>query len=132
MSSASQKMEPTERKPEPRRRRRTIKERREIAEASLKPGSTVREVAEAYEVHPSQIGKWRRLYRHGQLGNGAAPPMLAVHIAAEEKANKRSRASNLQRNQAGAIHIEFARARVSIEGGADAAMVRAVLESLAG
>jgi transposase len=132
MSNASQKLDGAERKPEPRRRRRSIKERREIAEASLKPGTTVRDVAEAYEVHPSQIGKWRRLYRNGQLGNAPAPAMLAVHIAEEVEPKKRSRASNLQRNQAGAIHIEFARARVSIEGGADAAMVRAVLECLAG
>jgi transposase-like protein len=92
----------------------------------------VQDVAEAYQVHPSQIGKWRRLYRNGQLGNAPAPAMLAVHIAEEVKPNKRSRGSNLQRNQAGAIHIEFARARVSIEGRADAAMVRAVLECLAG
>ena len=131
MSNASQKLDGTERKPEPRRRRKSIKERREIAEASLKPGTTVRDVAEAYEVHPSQIGKWRRLYRNGQLGNAAAPAMLAVRIA-EEEPKKRSRASNLQRNQAGAIYIEFARARVSIEGRADAAMVGVVLECLAG
>jgi transposase len=132
MSSASQKTDPTERKPEPRRRRRTIKERREIAEASLKPGTTVREVAEAYEVRPSQIGKWRRLYRNGQLGNAPAPAMMAVHIAEDVEPKKRSRGSDVQRNQAGAIHIEFARARVSIEGRADAALVRAVLECLAG
>jgi transposase-like protein len=132
MSNASQKLDGTERKPERRRRRRSIKERREIAEASLKPGTTVRDVAEAYEVHPSQIGKWRRLYRNGQHGNAPAPAMLAVHIAKEVEPKKRSRASNLQRNEAGAIHIEFARARVSIEGRADAAMVRAVLECLAG
>ena len=131
MSNVIQKLDGAERKPEPRRRRRSIKERREIAEASLKPGTSVRDVAQAYEVHPSQIGKWRRLYRNGQLGNAPAPPILAVHIAEEGEPKKRSRASNLQRNQAGAIHIEFARARVSIEGGADAAMVRAVLECLA-
>ena len=131
MSNASQKLDGAERKPEPRRRRRSIKERREIAEASLKPGTTVRDVAEAYEVHPSQIGKWRRLYRNGQLGNAPAPAMMAVHIE-EVEPKTRSRGSNLQRSQAGAIHIEFARARVSIEGQADAAMVRAVLECLAG
>ena len=131
MSNASQKLDGAERKPEPRRRRRTIKERREIAEASLKPGTTVRDVAEAYEVHPSQIGKWRRLYRNGQLGNAPPPAMMAVHIE-EAEPKKRSRGSNLQRKQAGAIHIELARARVSIEGQADAAMVRAVLECLAG
>ena len=132
MSNASQKLDGTERKPEPRRRRRSIKERREIAEASLKPGTTVRDVAEAYEVHPSQIGKWPRLYRNGQLGNAASPAMLAVRIAKEAEPKERSRGSNLQRNEAGAIHIEFARARVSIQGRADAAMVRAVLECLAG
>jgi hypothetical protein len=58
--------------------------------------------------------------------------MLAVHIAEDVVPKKRIRASNLQRNQAGAIQIEFAGARVRIEGGADAAMVRAVLECLAG
>jgi len=132
MSSASQRVDGAERKPEARRRRRTIKERREIAEASLKPRTTVRDVAEAYEVHPSQVRKWCRLYRNGQLGNVASPAMLAVRIAEGVEPEKRSRASNLQRNQDGAIHIEFARARVSIEGRADAAMVRAVLECLAG
>jgi transposase-like protein len=132
MSNASEKLDGTKRKPDPRRRRRSMEERREIAEASLKPGTRVREVAEAYEVHPSQIGKWRRLYRNGQLGNAPVPAMMAVHIAEDVEPKKRSHASNVQRNQAGAIHIEFARARVSIEGRADAAMVRAVLECLAG
>jgi len=132
MSSASQKADGAERKPGPRRRRRTIKERHEIAEASLTPGTTVRDVAEAYEVHPSQVRKWRRLYRNGQLGNAPAPAMLAVRIAEGVEPEKSGRASKPQRNQDGAIHIEFARARVSIEGRADAAMVRAVLEYLAG
>src|SRR4051812_41083185 len=132
MSSASQRVDGAERKPEARRRRRTIKERREIAEASLKPGTTVREVAEAYEVHPSQIRKWRRLYRNGRLGSAARPAMLAVRIAEDVEPEKRRRASKPPRNPDGAIHVEFARARVSIEGRADAAMIRAVLECLAG
>jgi transposase-like protein len=131
-SSASQKADETERKPEATRRRRTIKERREIAEASLKAGATVQEVAEAYEVHPTQIRKWRRLYRNGQLGNTATSAMLAVRIAEGVEPEKRSHTWKPQRNEGGAIHIEFARARVSIEGKADAAMVRAVLECLAG
>ena len=132
MSSASQKADGAERKPAARRRRRTIKERHEIARASLKPGATVRDVAEAYEVHPSQIRKWRRLYRNGQLGTAATPAMLAVRIAEGVEPEKSSRGSKPERNQNGAIHIEFARARVSIEERADAAMVRAVLEYLAG
>lgn len=132
MSSGSQKAVETGREPEATRRRRSIKERREIAEASLKPGITVREAAESYGVHPTQIRKWRRLYRNGQLGNTATPTMLAVRIAEGVQPEKRSPASKPQRNEGGAIHIEFARARVSIEGRADAAVVRAVLECLAG
>lgn len=131
-SSASQKAVETEREPEATRRRRSIKERREIAEASLKPGATVQEAAEAYGVHPTQIRKWRRLYRNGQLGDARAPAMLAVRIAEGAEPEKKGKASQPQRNEGGAIHIEFARARVSIEGRADAAMVRAVLEYLAG
>jgi transposase-like protein len=132
MSSVSPRAVETERKPEATRRRRTIKERREIAEASLKAGTTVREVADAYAVHPTQIRKWRRLYRNGQLGNTATPTMLAVRIAEGVEPEKRSHLSKPQRNEGGAIHIEFAQARVSIEGRADAALVRAVLECLAG
>src|SRR3954464_10041643 len=116
MSNASQKLNGAERKAAARRRRTSIKERREIAEESLTPGTTVRDVAEAYEVHPSQIRKWRRLYRNGQLGNAATPAMLALRIAEGGEPEKSSRSSKPQRNQDGAIHIEFARARVSIEG----------------
>jgi transposase-like protein len=132
MGNTSEKVDGTERKPETRRRRRSIKERREIAEASLKPGTTVQKVADAYEVHPNQIRKWRRLYRNGQLGNTTASSMLAVQIAEDAEPEKRSRTSKPLRNQDRAIHVEFARARVSIEGRADVARVRAVLECLAG
>ena len=68
MSNASQKLGGAERKPEARRRRRSIKERREIAEASLKPGTTVLYVAKAYEVHPSQIGSGVVCIGMGNLG----------------------------------------------------------------
>jgi hypothetical protein len=43
-----------------------------------------------------------------------------------------SHASKQKGKQTGSIHIEFARARVSIDGSADVATVRAVLEFLAG
>ena len=58
--------------------------------------------------------------------------MLAVRIAEGAEPEKKSKTPKRQRNEGGAIHIEFARARVSIEGRADPVMVRAVLECLAG
>lgn len=72
-SSSNQKGEAVERTREVKRRSRSVEEKRQIAEASLKPGASVAEMAQAYGVHPSQIGKWRRLYRNGLLGNASSP-----------------------------------------------------------
>ena len=98
----------------------------------MQRGASVAEVARAYGVHPSQVGKWRRLYRSGVLSNEPAPPLLAVRVADTVELDETSHASKQKGKQSGFIHIEFARARVSIEGSADAATVRAVLECLAG
>lgn len=131
-SSSNQKGEAAERRRKVRRRRRSVEEKREIAEASLQPGTSVAEVALAFGVHPSQVGKWRRSYRKGLLGNLSAPPLLAVRIADAVELDGTSHASEQKSKQSGSIHIELARARVSIDGSADATTVRAVLESLAG
>lgn len=109
-----------------KRRWRSAEERRAIAEASLKAGTSVREVAERYGVHPSQVGKWRRQYRKGGLEGTPAPAMLAVRVTDDVQPDQS------KVNGRGLIHIEFARARVSIEGMVDAATLQAVLASLAG
>jgi transposase-like protein len=116
-----------------KRRWRSAEERRAIAEASLQAGTSAREVAERYGVHPSQVGKWRRQYRKGGLeGSTPAPAMLAVGVADDVQPDQTSRSSKSKVNGRGLIHIEFARARVSIEGIVDAATLQAVLASLAG
>jgi transposase-like protein len=130
-SSSNQKGAAAERKHEVRRRKRSVEEKRQIAEASLQPGASVAEVAQAYGVHPSQVGKWRQLYRSGLLGNASAPPLLAVRVADAVELDETSHASKQKGKRTGSIHIELVRARVSIEGSADAATVRAVLECLA-
>jgi transposase-like protein len=130
MSNSNQKSNGPEQEAAIRRRRRSDEEKREIAEASLKPGASVRAVAEAYGVHPSQVGKWRRLYRGGS--SRKTPALLAVRVTDDAPQCQRSRASRSKANQHGIIHIEFPRARMSIEGTADGATLRAVLECLAG
>jgi transposase-like protein len=57
MSNSSQKSNGPEQEAATKRRRRSAEEKREIAEASLKPGASVRGVAEVYGVHLSQVGK---------------------------------------------------------------------------
>jgi transposase len=131
-SSSSQKGEAVERRRETRRRRRSVEEKGQIAEASLQPGASVAHVGKAYGVHASQVGKWRLAYRNGLLGNASAPFLLAVRVADAVERDETGQASKQKGRRTGSIHIEFARARVSIEGAADAATVRTVLECLAG
>ena len=79
-----------EQKPAPKRLRRLAEGKRRIAEASLKPGASVQQVAQAYGVHRSQVRKWRRLYRRGMLGD-SKPALLAVHSAESMPEGARSR-----------------------------------------
>jgi hypothetical protein len=58
--------------------------------------------------------------------------MLAVRVTDDGQPDQTSRSSKSKVNGRGMIHIEFARARVSIEGMVDAATLQAVLASLAG
>jgi transposase len=132
MSNWNQKGSGSEHEARINRRRRSAEEKREIAEASLKPGASVRAVADAYGVHPSQVGKWRRLYRSGSLRKAQVPALLSVRVTDDAPQGETSRASKSKANQHGIIHIEFANARVSVEGTADGATLRAVLECLAG
>jgi len=132
MSNSNQKSNGPEQEAVIRRRRRSAEEKREIAEASLKPGASVRAVAEAYGVHPSQVGKWRRLHRRASSRKTPAPALLAVRVTDDAPNDQKSRALQSKANQHGIIRIEFASVRVSIEGVADGTTLRAVLECLAG
>jgi hypothetical protein len=60
-----------------------------------------------------------------------APAILAVRVTEDIQADHTSRSSKSKANGHGMIHIEFARARVSIEGMVDVTTLRAVLVSLA-
>jgi hypothetical protein len=55
-----------------------------------------------------------------------------VRVTDDVQPDQTSRSSKSKVNGRGLIHIEFARARVSIEGMVDAATLQAVLASLAG
>jgi len=64
--------------PKVRKRRRTIKERRDIVEETLVPGASVARVARRHDVNANQVFYWRKLYREGQLGLG-----LGTHRSGE-------------------------------------------------
>jgi len=112
--------------PKAKRRFRSKQERRHIAEESLEPGASVAVVARSHGVNANQVFLWRKLLREGRLDLkvAASAQLMPVRIA-EVVGGDRSAMS-----YAGAIHIEFGRTRIRIEGSADPESLRLVLEHL--
>jgi hypothetical protein len=64
-----------------KKRRRTIRERREIVEETLLPGASVSRVARRHDITANQVFYWRKLYREGQLGSNADTRLVPVKVA---------------------------------------------------
>jgi transposase len=114
---------------EPRRRFRTVEEKRRIVEEALEPGASVSRVARTHGMNANQLFSWRRLYLEGrlELKNQEEPGLLAVRVVAGGKeAVRRGRGSAA----CGTIQIELARGTVRIVGMADPASLQTVLEYL--
>jgi transposase len=116
-----------------KRRYRTVEERRRIVEETLADGVSVAIVARRHGVNANQVFQWRKLYQSGLLEPSLqhnAARLLPVTVVEEAVSGEEQNAS-VAAPSSGAIHIEFpGRVLVSVEGRADAALVRAVLESL--
>jgi transposase len=123
------------------RKRWSYEEKRRIVELTLVPGASVARVAQAEGVNANQVFLWRRAYRNGELLPDDSTALLPVLIEADA-----SRSADLSSEleaelvaseqpalapPSGAIHIEFpGRAAISVERGADRALLRTILESL--
>jgi transposase len=117
----------------PQRQRRSIVEKRRIVEETLLPGASVARVARAQGINANQVFGWRRLYLAGRLG-AQKPGMKLLPVRVSESGTAPAiveRGSvNLPKLQPGTIHIELRQAQVRIEGNADPALVRVLLECL--
>ena len=95
-------------------------------------GVSVARVARANGINANQVYAWRRLYEKGLLG----PPhnqtaLVPVRITDPTSVTEGSRYGN-RHGEPGSIQIDFATARVQIDGAADTATLRIVLECLRG
>jgi transposase len=103
------------------RRWRSVAEKRRIVELTLVPGASVALVARAHGVNANQVFKWRREFERGELSEPVSASLLPVVLAGGDKPQTSS----------ACIHIELqGRALISIESGADPALLRTILESL--
>jgi transposase len=115
-----------------------VEEKRRIVELTLAPGASVARVAQAEGVNANQVFQWRRTYQNGELlpgsallpvvvGTGTGVPEMALERAAGQAAPEET----FPESPSGSIHIELpGRAAISVERGADRALLRTILESL--
>jgi len=115
------------------RQRRSIAEKRRIVEETLAPGASVARIARAHGVNANQVFGWRRLYLAGRLGEQKPGIKLLPVRVSESKAAPvvvEHRVPDFSQPQPGTIHIELRQAQMRIEGNADPALVRVLLECL--
>lgn len=117
----------------PQRQRRSIAEKRRIIEETLADGASVARVARAHGINANQVFGWRRLYLAGRLGD-RKPGMKLLPVRVSESLPTplpmECSSAEFAKPQSGTIHIELRQAQVRIEGSADPALVRVLLECL--
>jgi transposase len=117
-----------------RRRFWTPEEKRRIVEQTLASDVSVAMVARQHGVNANQVFYWRKRYQAGQLVNNEQAQgvrLLPVSVSDEEPSPVPER--SIEAGSGVTINIEIpGRALVSVEGAVDAAIVRAVVESLRG
>jgi transposase len=113
-----------------RKRRRSIKERRDIVEETLLPGASVARVARRHDVNANQVFSWRRLYREGRLGIGTPAGLLAVKVEAERTVTAGKREES-RLSAAGTMEIRLPKGTLRIAGSVDVVALQTVLAYLA-
>jgi transposase-like protein len=108
-----------------KRRTWSAEEREVIVRASLKRGTTVSAVARVYGVQPWQIYEWRKKARQ-TAQQSKAVTLVPVQVADPDQADNR------EAKKSCSVVIEAATTRITITGLIDEAVVRTVLECLAG
>jgi transposase len=111
-----------------KKRRRTIKERRDIVEETLVLGASVARVARRHDVNANQVFYWRKLYREGRLGISMNTQLLPVRVEAERPAETvKGEDPTLS---SGTMEIKLPRGTLRIAGSVDVVALRTAMEYL--
>ena|SRR5579862_8282285 len=121
---------------QPKRQRRSIAEKRRIVELAMQPRASIARIAREHGVNANMVHYWRKLYREGRLGENTSNSvrLLPVSVSEPTVTAMVEPPTNLSPSPStaysGSIYIEFAKIHLRIEAGADAGLLRLVLESL--
>jgi transposase len=127
-----------------KRQLRSAAEKLRIVEEALVPGASVALIARAHGVNANQLCAWRKLHLAGRLFENRSKTVasLAARLLSVTVSDvgqqlgtvaadaPRTPAPVLCSAPSGSIHIQFPKAQVRVEGGADASALRVVLECL--
>ena len=122
-----------------KRQRRSIAEKRRIVELAAQPGASIARIAREHGVNANMVHYWRKLYREGRLGQSKADGVHLLPVTVSEAAPSpvlppamplSVPVAVVSGSTAGAIYIEFPKIHLRVESGADAALLRVVLETL--
>ena len=122
-----------------KRQRRSIAEKRRIVEQAMQPGASIARVAREHGVNANMVHYWRNLNRQGRLGEKPIDSICLLPVSVKESpatavvesVTKLSSMPELRPvAAAGSIYIEFPKIHLRVENGADAALLRVVLETL--
>lgn len=98
---------------------------------TLEPGASVAEVARVCGVNANQLFRWRRAFERGELNEPCSALLPIALASASEPGERATRSRAPGAATVGSIHIELPGiAMISVESGADSALVRQILESL--
>ena len=123
-----------------KRQRRSIAEKRNIVEQTMLQGASIAGVAREHGVNANLVHYWRKLYHRGRLGEKRTESIRLLPVSVSEpvvspvaecKTTPSSAGAVMPATAGGAIYIEFPTIHLRIESGADAGLLRVVLESLA-
>ena len=111
-------------------RRRTVDEKRQIAEETLSSGRSVAEIARSHEVNANQLFDWRRQYLEGRLGvNGRECALLPVTVNEASDGGIAEPAASLSAAPVpGKKRIQLPRGEVLVEGSVDPDTLRVVIQ----
>ena len=116
-----------------KRQYRSVEQKLRIVQEALAEGASVARVALAHGVNANLVFNWCRKYRAGRLIGGSAAKLLPVRITAEGSTalpTPLCEPRALRIPSSGTIHIQLRNAQVRVEGSADPAVLRALLECL--
>jgi transposase len=121
---------------QPKRQRRSIAEKRRIVELAMQPGASIARIAREHGVNANMVHYWRKLYREGRLGENKSNSVRLLPVSVSEPTVTArvepltNLAASPSATSSGSIYVEFPKIHLRIEAGADAALLRVVLDSL--